>query len=79
MLSCMFGLLIEEITMATACFNPTARIIRLRQNKEYPEYNNLSALDKKKVKKFIEASENADNLSLKTVVAPSVKIKMVQI
>ena len=63
----LLGLLIEEITVAIECIDPTIEVIKLQKDKNYPEYKSLTSDEKDIVKKFAKVREKADRMMLKMI------------
>ena len=52
---------------AIECISPTIKVIKLQEDKEYPEFKSLNFEDRQKVKDFVKAREKIDNLSFKMI------------
>ena len=63
----IFGIVIEEIEMAIRSYCPTANFINVQKRKENSKYENLTEDEKKIVKKFFDAREEADSFALKMI------------
>ena len=67
LVNCTFGLLLEEIQLATKSYKPTSEFIKLKQQDENKKYEDLTADERKIVKRFCDAKEDGDNLKLKMI------------
>ncbi len=64
---CVFGLVVDEIAVATKAIKPTLDFIKLQDGKEYPEYADLTIEGKKVVEKFVKVREECDNAALRMI------------
>ena len=53
--------------MAMDCIKPTINIMKLRRDKQYPDYKTLTSKEKEIVDEFIAVKQRADNFKLKMI------------
>ena len=63
----VFGLLSDEISLATRAIKPTLYFIGLQDRKEYPEYSDLTEEGRKVVRRFFEIQEETEKAALRMI------------
>ena len=57
----------EEIKMTMDCIKPTINIMKLRRDKQYPDYKTLTLKEKEIVDEFIVVTKRAENFKIKMI------------